>query len=180
MATEVAARIEFTPHPKTPRLHSAIIVTEKIDGTNASVIVQPDGEVIACSKNRIITTEDDNHGFAAWVKANEDELRKLGPGQHSGEWWGPGIQRGYGLKERKFSLFNTSRWAEAVDRPACCDVVPVLAAWGTFSSEVIRACITELETGGSRVSPGFMRPEGVCIYHVRSGSIFKAFCKGEE
>ena len=52
---------------------------------------------------------------------------ELGVGQHFGEWWGFGIQRGYGLHERRFSLFNTGRWSDPAVRPACCGVVPVLA-----------------------------------------------------
>jgi hypothetical protein len=78
------------------------------------------------SRSRWITPDDDNFGFAAWVEANRDELLTLGPGRHFGEWWGSGIQRGYGLPkgEKRFSLFNVSRWGES--RPACCHVVPVL------------------------------------------------------
>ena len=34
----------------------------------------------------------------------------LVPGRHFGEWWGSGIQRGYGLDEKTFSLFNAYRW----------------------------------------------------------------------
>jgi hypothetical protein len=175
----VTAQSMFKPHPKTPRLHGEIIITEKIDGTNASVIVTPAGEVVAASKNRLITPGDDNYGFAAWVERNREDLLKLGPGQHSGEWWGPGIQRSYGLGFRKFSLFNVDRWAGSA-RPLCCDVVPVISRWGSFNSSVIQDALESLQIGGSRASPGFLRPEGVCVYHVRSGALFKAFCIGEE
>jgi hypothetical protein len=102
----------FQEFPKIPRLSRDIRITEKIDGTNACVVVpeDPAALVIAQSRNRFIYPEDDNYGFALWVQQHSDELRGLGPGRHFGEWWGLGIQRGYGLSERRFSLFNVSRW----------------------------------------------------------------------
>ncbi len=35
------------------------------------------------------------------------------PATYFGEWWGSGVQRGYGLQkgDKRFSLFNVSRWA---------------------------------------------------------------------
>ena len=95
---------EFRPFPKIPRFDREVIITEKIDGTNASVHVTDDGHVFAGSRNRWLTWDQDNFGFARWVKEHEDELRTgLGPGTHFGEWWGLGIQRGYDLHERRFS-----------------------------------------------------------------------------
>ena len=101
----------FAPMPKIARLNREIIITEKIDGTNASVHIVPDFEtgackVLAASRTRWITPQNDNLGFAAWVEANREGLLQLGPGHHFGEWWGRGINRNYGLTERRFSLFN--------------------------------------------------------------------------
>ena len=51
-------------------------------------------------------------GFARWVETNRERLiTLLGPGLHFGEWWGSGIQRGYGLTkgDKRFSLFNVER-----------------------------------------------------------------------
>ncbi len=125
---------EFKPFPKMARLSRECLITEKIDGTNASVYIEPkpvigsdiskvtaitaDFLIYAGSRTRWITPDDDNFGFAAWVRANSDELVKLGAGHHFGEWWGSGIQRGYGFKngERFFSLFNALRWVEH-DKP---------------------------------------------------------------
>jgi hypothetical protein len=109
-------KIEFQPNPKMPRLFRDVICSEKIDGTSSCVIVQPDGTVQAGSKNRLLTLEQDNFGFCAFVKAHEDELRGLGVGLHRGEFWGSGINRGYGCKngERHFSLFNVSRFNRQV------------------------------------------------------------------
>jgi hypothetical protein len=57
--------VNFQPWPKIPRLHRSIVITEKIDGTNACVVISPDGtEIAAQSRTRVITPEQDNAGFA--------------------------------------------------------------------------------------------------------------------
>src|SRR5690242_770744 len=61
----------FQAWPKIPRLFRRFIITEKIDGTNAAVVVTEDGEVLAQSRTRFITPDSDNFGFAAWVKEHE-------------------------------------------------------------------------------------------------------------
>lgn len=163
--------IDFVEFPKISRWNREVIVTEKLDGTNAQVYVDDAGErAFAGSRTRWISPEDDNFGFARWVKENHDELLKLGPGSHFGEWWGQGIQRNYGLKERRFSLFNVSRWSE--DRPVCCGIVPVL--WqGLTESLDARAVLEVLRETGSVAAPGFMKPEGIVVFHVASSGLFK-------
>jgi len=161
---------EFTPFPKMARLSREVIVTEKIDGTNAQVCITEDGQVLAGSRTRWITPESDNYGFAAWVRDHADELRELGPGSHFGEWWGAGIQRRYGLTEKRFSLFNTARWS--VERPACCGVVPVLYQ-GPFDTACVEDALSDLRMGGSVAAPGFMNPEGVVVFHVAGNVGFK-------
>jgi len=161
---------EFRAFNKIARLNREVIVTEKIDGTNALVCVTEDGQVRAGSRSRWITPEDDNFGFAKWVKQHEDELRTgLGIGYHYGEWWGAGIQRRYGLSEKRFSLFNVSRWTDDV-RPACCHVVPILARGVDLS---IPSILEELRSKGSVAAPGFMKPEGIVLYHTAADVLFK-------
>jgi hypothetical protein len=122
---------EFRPFPKMARLSRECIVTEKIDGTNASILISETTDeersslswdqqkIIAVignltlragSRTRWLTPGDDNFGFATWVNQNRDELVTLGPGHHFGEWWGQGIQRKYDMAEKQWSLFNVSRW----------------------------------------------------------------------
>ena len=162
----------FEPFQKIPRLRRNCVITEKIDGTNASVWISDDcTEMRFGSRNRWITPDDDNAGFARWATENADELRKLGPGHHFGEWWGAGIQRRYGLSEKRFSLFNTSRW-QGVDVPSCCHVVPVIYA-GLFRSEAVDEALEVLGRYGSLAAPGFMRPEGVIVYLSAARSMFK-------
>jgi hypothetical protein len=164
--------IDFVPFPKLPRLRRDIVVTEKIDGTNAQVCVLDDGTVLAGSRTRWVTPEDDNFGFAAWVREHEAELRDgLGVGHHFGEWWGSGIQMKYGLDHRRFSLFNTTRWAGG-GYPDCCHVVPVLYD-GPFDMAEIQRCADELHRDGSVAAPGFPKAEGVVVFHVAANKAFK-------
>ena len=168
---------EFIPFPKIPRLNRDIIITEKIDGTNAQVVVGEDGSVRAGSRKRWITPDNDNFGFATWVKQHEDELRDLGPGQHFGEWWGLGIQRGYELSERRFSLFNSGRWSSA--RPACCNVVPVLYA-GDFSTNTVDWVMVKLKETGSQAAPGFMKPEGIIVFMTAARHLYKVLAENDD
>lgn len=171
-------QIVFQAWPKIARLKRTIYVTEKIDGTNAAIGITEDGVVYAQSRTRIITPEQDNHGFAAWVYDNADELRTtLGTGLHFGEWWGQKIQRTYGLTEKRFSLFNSSRWiADVDDNYRCleaplCFVVPIIGTYESF--DFVDDCIDFLRYGGSVAAPGFKDPEGVVVYHAASRSSFK-------
>lgn len=174
--------IEFRNYPKTPRLFRDCIITEKIDGTNAAVIVTLDGKVGAQSRNRLIHVGQDNMGFAAWVNEHQQALVDiLGPGYHYGEWWGCGIQRGYGLEkgEKRFSLFNTHRWGD-VDLSSVpgLGTVPVLYK-GPFTEEVVRARLDFLAANGSVAAPGFMQPEGIIVFHSASRQTYKVLLEDD-
>lgn len=164
--------IEFREFEKIPRLSRECIITEKIDGTNGLIYIGEDGEFLTGSRTRWITPEMDNHGFSRWAHEHREELMKLGPGFHYGEWWGQGIQRNYGLTEKRFSLFNVSRWEDENVRPKCCHVVPVLCR-GPFDTTIIKGALEDLVEYGSCAAPGFMKPEGVVIYHVAGRLYFK-------
>lgn len=164
---------DFAEFPKMARFSREVIVTEKIDGTNAQILITEDGGFFTGSRNRWITPEDDNYGFSRWAHEHKDELMKLGPGRHFGEWWGSGIQRKYGLAngDKRFSLFNVSRW-DSEDRPRCCEVVPTI--WrGDFGELNVKELMDQLKTGGSLAAPGFMNPEGIVIFHTKAGIGFK-------
>lgn len=210
--------LEFKPFPKMARLRRECLITEKIDGTNASIYIGPadygdpkmvdafynsEGTAIglwAGSRTRWITPMDDNFGFAQWVYDNSSELLKLGEGHHFGEWWGSGIQRGYGFKngERFFSLFNASRWVEhdqptyAIEQdnpkaepkftehaPACCKVVPVLYK-GVFYTHIAQIAIDRLTDLGSEAAPEYMNPEGIVVYHQAARVGFKMTIKDDD
>lgn len=174
----------FSAFPKIARWSREVVITEKLDGTNASVWVNDTGtDLMAASRNRwLAANEPDHFGFRTWVEANKAELLKLGPGLHFGEWWGPGIGRGYGTREKRFSLFNTHRWG-AIDEaggesrlttPSVCHVVPKL--WSGPADQLavgIEAALVRLRETGSLASPGFMRPEGIVIFHTAANVLFK-------
>lgn len=162
--------LEFKPWPKIVRVENrrSPIFTEKIDGTNACVVITDDGQIGAQSRTRLITPEADNFGFARWVHENAQELLKMGPGHHFGEWWGLGIQRGYDQSEKRFSLFNTRRWGpHNPNTPACCSVVPTLPA---SSIEEVKELLIK---HGSFAAPGFMNVEGAVMYEPDTDTCFK-------
>lgn len=164
--------MDFLSFPKLPRLTRPVLITEKIDGTNSQIAIDEHGAIQAGSRNRWVTIDDDNYGFAAWVHENRDELLKLGVGRHFGEWYGQGIQRTYGLAERRFALFNTVRWQDAAVRPSCCEVVPVLYR-GNFCTSYVDLVMDVLRLHGSFSVPGFMKPEGIIIFHTAAHMGFK-------
>lgn len=192
--------MNFNAFPKIPRISKSFFctITEKIDGSNAQVVITDAGwddfngvskeHIIAHrhedsagvalnmrvgSRNRWIKPgkETDNYGFAGWCQSNALELFKLGVGTHFGEWYGNGIQCGYGLKEKRFALFNARRWSAPYAAlkagheaafPNCAEVVPVLYQ-GTFSRDVIDFNMNQLKKYGSFLVQGFMAPEGIIV-----------------
>ena len=192
--------MDFVPFPKLSRLSREMVVTEKLDGTNAQIYIEHkdavmgvvskelvlgfanDHYLFAGSRTQWLSKEKDNFGFANWAAANAEELFKLGPGQHFGEWWGAGIQRTYDLKEKRFSLFNTTRWItpylallaghDVKAFPKCCSVVPELYR-GVFDTQKVDDILAFLERNGSVASKGFMQPEGVVVFHMASNEMFK-------
>jgi hypothetical protein len=183
-----------------PRLNRNFVISEKIDGTNGLIEVvqdtltkepvekpfysKTDGriyvsregvnyEVRAGSRSRWLTDSRDNFGFWQWVKANAVELTKLGQGRHYGEWYGKGIQRGYGLNEKRFMLFNSDMWGEAEKRPACCEVATVLGRGTDNLSLHVESAIEDLREHGSFHVWGYHNPEGIVVYHTAARQYFK-------
>ena len=201
---------DFQEFPKMARMRRDCLITEKIDGTNAQVFIAPldDRERIpehslgmfmhngsihymaAGSRNRWITPASDNMGFAKWVADHFDQLKTLGPGRHFGEWWGQGIQRKYGMSEKRWSLFNVQRWALYGNEPQtiptadprivktqdvlppCCHLVPVLYQ-GVFDTHEVERYVNVLRSHGSWAAKGFLNPEGVVVFHIAANVGFK-------
>ena len=163
---------EFVEWPKIKRLSNArpMVITEKIDGTNGQVYVpeDPSQPVLAASRNCWLNPpHNDNYNFGAWVAANQQALRALGPGRHYGEWWGIGVQRGYNIFERRFSLFTPWKYTKLSEHPDydpnVTRVVPTLYSGPNLSTAEIKAFVEEFYQKGSVAAPGFMKPEGVVI-----------------
>ena len=162
----------FTPGQLLEKAHLAWDEETDKNGAMYEVAWGKDWLVRVGSRNRYLNAKEDNYGFYRWVDQNLAELLKLGPGRHFGEWWGYGIQRQYGLAEKRFSLFNTGRWNEDATLPAVCHVVPVLYK-GDFDTGTVDGVMRTLKLNGSKAAPGFMNPEGVIIYHAASRQLFK-------
>lgn len=173
---------EFVTYKKIPRYRRDIVITEKIDGTNAVIHISEDGVMTAGSRSRWIAPgkSTDNHGFAGWVEEHYEELLVLGPGYTFGEWYGSGINRAYGLKngEKRFALF-----VDPVDRkgelPKCCEITPRLYT-GIRSEAVIEIALRTLADQGSFAAPGFMRPEGIVIFDTASRGLHKITLEHDE
>ena len=185
---EIPATIEFVGWPKIARLYRPVLITEKIDGTNAAIGVLEDGRVYAQSRKKIITPgkSTDNHGFARWVSEREDEIRQqLGVGLHFGEWYGSGIQRGYGLVdgEKRFALFNVKRW-ENEPLPHGMETTPLLYE-GTFYDEAAQDSLDLIRNRSRAGSGDFDRAEGIVVFFTQPQYSFKvtlendAMSKGE-
>lgn len=195
---------EFVAYPKIPRLNRDITITEKIDGTNAQVLIAPvvgePGLVVddavarvglyciwAGSRSRWLQPgKQDHFGFAGWVAANAAALVELlGPGRCFGEWWGAGVQRRYGQAGKRFSLFNVSRYEEIWTDVGgvLVEPVPVLyrGPWLNPSGGwAPHDALLKLSVSGSAAAPGFMKPEGIVVFHEASGRLFKATIDGDE
>lgn len=171
--------IKFAEFRKIARLNRNCVITEKIDGTNAQVYIADDGVTMHIgSRSRWLDAKNDNHGFYAWADAHREDLLKLGPGRHYGEWWGQGIQRKYGQTTKHFSLFNPNKW-NSVTLPANINVVPVLYD-GPFTTDAVTKVVEVLREHGSFAAPGFMDPEGVVVYHTHANQYFKVTLENDE
>lgn len=158
-----------------------VVVTEKLDGTNGLVFVDLETDtVLAGSRNRWITPEDDNYGFAKFVQENREDLKLLGDGYHYGEWWGQGIQRRYDMDRKVFSLFNAIRWQE--ERPICCDVVPLVfcgtqAEYDVAFEEDIKH---RPSTAAQLYQKNYENVEGYIIWLVGTQKYMKHIINGEK
>lgn len=188
---------KFVPFAKISHLKSPCIITEKIDGTNACLEVT-ETSMTACSRTRrLVTTYADaptvwyehdakgrpvdNYGFGAWAAENSHLLARLAPGRHFGEWYGRGIQRGYGLPVKKLAFFNTSMTDPKATLPELAEVVrctPVLYE-GEFSELAIENAMATLMVHGSYAAPGCMHPEGVVVHFLHNRTSFKVVFDGK-
>lgn len=111
--------------------------TVKIHGTNAAVALNcSTGEMYTQSRNRLISIEDDNAGFAQYVYTNRDfyrdaleEAKKRVPDAVTiliyGEWAGGNIQKGVAITgvEKFFAPFEVKCVKEDGSYVFCNDVI---------------------------------------------------------
>lgn len=187
----VLSKPDFTRYPKIPRYENETwTISEKIDGSNGVIyipevreddIIDRD-EILAGSRTQWLGDRDrkgrelDNHGFWAWVKTNWVELVKLGPGMHHGEWYGEKINRNYGLKQKKFMLFNNKRYRKAdFDLPNCVELETVVADNVEFKDLQSRIELLSdmLESTGSFHVQGFKPAEGFILRSSLRNTLYK-------
>lgn len=205
--------MEFKKWDSIPRLSKErMTITEKIDGTNSAIRIRevtdetPVSEldnklctvgngtdnyaVFVQSRSRFLqpTKNDDNFGFARWVYDTAPELVSiLGVGDHYGEWWGSGIQRGYGLEkgEKRFSLFHATRWMETIKvMPGSTSVhalctVPLLYT-GDFEGGVITRLKETMRLKGSMVVEHGFNAEGFVVQLREAGSAYKVLLENDD
>lgn len=191
----------FEKFPSLTRFSHGWTITEKLDGTNAAIVIVPEAEAVvyepgsyitlvaghyvyAQSRTKLITPgkSTDNAGFARFVQDNAEEIvAKLGEGRHFGEWVGKGVQkRHYNLPNKQFALFNVNRW-EGADLPKNVTTVPSFYKNEYLDNpgQTALECLTQLKEFGSSFGPrdemgqGFVNPEGVVMYHAPSNTAFK-------
>lgn len=83
--------------------------------------------------------------------------------------------------------FNVARWTRDPERvterrqlaPDCCCVVPTLYE-GEFDTQAIRHALERLRAFGSVAAPGFMKPEGIVVFHTAASTMFKVTLEGDE
>jgi hypothetical protein len=174
---------KFEAFPDIKKLGSAaLFITQKIHGSNAQVFIfqQEDGSLdLRCgSRSRWIAPGNDNYGFAEMVYANKQAfIDTLGPGRHYGEWAGPGINSGEGLKVKTFILFDHWKYPPERSLPPNTVVVPVLFS-GAFDLSRVQECMDDLKANGSKLVPGYMNPEG-CVVRIK-GERYKVVFQAEE
>ena len=163
----------YPAYSEKPMLHEIDILEDSVFAK-----VRRPGEdqvygVYAQSRNRLIRPgkDTDNAGFAGWVASNAAQLfANLNQGLHFGEWWGAGIQRGYGLSngDKRFSLFNTHAHKGIYERSeGLLRTVPVLYQ-GPNQGVRVEEAMQYLKEYGSEAESGFANPEGICVYHSAS------------
>lgn len=81
----------------------------KLHGTNAAIQRLADGTIECQSRERVLSVDNDNDGFARWVASTEADWAQLFPGcVVFGEWCGPGILGGTSVSripKKEFCVF---------------------------------------------------------------------------
>lgn len=117
----VKAERESAEYHSRPPAKRTYIGTVKLHGTNAGIRLA-NGEIEFMSRSRVITPEDDNHGFARHMVSHKDDLHAalsaLGETVTVfGEWCGAGVQGSVAIAaEQKlfvaFALLLGNEWAD--------------------------------------------------------------------
>ena len=163
----------YSSFPSIERLENIYcVISEKIDGTNGLIEIN-ETNVRFGSRNRYISFSDDNAGFANFFKDYEARFKdaakdittdKSYPLRIYGEWFGRGIQRGYGLKDKFFMPFSSFYSEKLIEYQVPNVITPNIMYTGKFSMEVVDTCMQQLKLNGSGVVKDYKQPEGIVIF----------------
>lgn len=128
----VRAERESAEYHSRPPAKRTYVGTIKLHGTNAGIRLTETGELLFMSRTRVITPEDDNHGFARHMAAHANTIRSalapLYPAQDMavfGEWCGAGVQSNVGISaEQKLFMVFALRVGDAWADPAAVPRLP--------------------------------------------------------
>ena len=187
------------------------VISEKIDGTNGLIEIQNKannsntGSMIVKfgSRNRYISFSDDNAGFANFFRHYEKKFKNMAkeiiassynedsqtdeiptenyPLRIYGEWFGKGIQRGYGLDDKYFMPFS-SFYAEHMIKAGIPNIMmPNIMYTGKFSLEVVDNCMNCLTSGSfHNLITNYDNPEGIVIYFPKYNFRLKQTFEGSK
>jgi hypothetical protein len=146
----------FEKFPSLTRFSHGWTITEKLDGTNAQILIVRNADVtndawvngfvlastrdgaeawddrlsiLAGSRSQLLTTtkQGDNHGFARFVADNAEMLfATLGAGRHFGEWVGKGVNKRHYNLDEKVFVLFNTHRWTDAELPPRLRVVPVL------------------------------------------------------
>ena len=165
--------VNYNSFPSIERLENIYcIISEKIDGTNGLIEIN-ETNVRFGSRNRYVFFNDDNAGFANFFRDYEARFKDAAkdiitdesyPLRIYGEWFGCGIQRNYGLKDKFFMPFHLFYSKKLIEYQIPNIVTPNIMYAGKFSIEVVDACMQQLKLDGSGVVKNYKQPEGIVIF----------------
>lgn len=169
----------YNSFPSIERLENIYcVISEKIDGTNGLIEIN-ETNVRFGSRNRYISFSDDNAGFANFFRHYEARFEDVAkdiitkepessdesyPLRIYGEWFGCGIQRGYGLKDKFFMPFSFFYGEKLIEYQVPNVITPNIMYTGKFSMEVVNTCMQQLKLNGSGVVKDYKQPEGIVIF----------------
>lgn len=138
----------------------------KLHGTNAAIMVAPNGDVTGGKRSGICTVDVDNAGFAAWLETVKKRLTPHPTETYIiyGEWAGPGIQKSVAVSEIEkkaffpFSVYftETNNWVfEPENIKLYVDGLPdtYVLPWSTDSLVVDMRLQSSMEDFTSTIAP---------------------------
>jgi hypothetical protein len=194
---------EFRKFDKIPRLRRSVIITEKIDGTNAQISIADRREV----PQKYLEFDQQSGLHFPFMSVTQDGVDylmlagsrkrwltndKQGDNYGFGRWVSDnrdellslGVGRHYGEWwgagiQRRYDMdrkvFSLFNTARWGEHnlPPECCAVVPVLRTGMMDTDFIEDALSDLALNGSKAAPGFMKPEGIVIYMAQARRLFK-------